>query len=160
MNNSLALPLNGPNGEAWITWGILAALFFFLVLASVIALWRASRAHIGGKLVFVQTQYPVNPVQVRRSGINDGTIDEGQGTVPPLTVRNKKASDSLLGHQITGFPEGEEQPIKSSSILASIVKQGRRGYVLGGCFVSLDSYETVSDMPVTQQKDTQRNEDV
>ena len=45
VNNVKALPLNGPNGEACFTWAILAALFLVLVLASIIALRRASRVH-------------------------------------------------------------------------------------------------------------------
>ena len=75
-------------------------------------------------------------VGVKRYGIQGSTIETGPGTVPPLTVRNKKKSDlfpmsidealarygppkgviytsrkksdSLLGHQITGSIEGEE----------------------------------------------------
>ena len=67
---------------------------------------------------------------------NDGcTIERGTGTVPPLTGRNKKKSDSLLGHQITGSREGEERQAANEQQS----KTGQGGYCLGG---------------VTQQKDT------
>jgi len=96
---------------------------------------------VGGKLVSIETQQPSNPVEVKRSGIQGCTIERGTGTVPPLTVRNKKKSDlfpmsidealarygppkgviytsrkksdSLLGHQITGSREGEERQAAS-----------------------------------------------
>ena len=82
--------------------------------------------------------YPLNeanPVGIKGSGTQGSTIDKGPGTVPPLTVRNKKKSDSLLGHQITGSREGEERQAANEQQS----KTGQGGYCLGG---------------VTQQKDT------
>jgi len=96
---------------------------------------KVTGTFVGGKLVSIETQQPSNPVEVKRSGIQGCTIERGTGTVPPLTVRNKKKSDSLLGHQITGSREGEERQAANEQQS----KTGQGGYCLGG---------------VTQQKDT------
>ena len=89
--------------------------------------------------------YPLNeanPVGIKGSGTQGSTIDKGPGTVPPLTVRNKKKSDSLLGHQITGSREGEERQAAN--------EEHQRSY--RGMRFGYGSRHKRN--PVTQQKDT------
>ena len=45
------------------------------------------------------------------------TIERGEETTPPVTPRNKKGSDSLLGHQITGFTASEGRQAAKETML-------------------------------------------
>lgn len=160
MNNTHALPFNGPNGEAWLVWGLLVALGLGLVVASVIALWRGSRVHkvtfdatkgldwgkvsgtfLNGKLVSVNYTVgeDIGKDKGKASEDNDvGSIDRGQDPTLPVPPEKQKGKDRLLGRGITTFAE-RQAAINERS------KTGQGGYCLGG---------------VTQQKDTQRNKDV
>ena len=89
-----ALPLNGPNGEAWIFWGVLAGLVLILGCTGLVILWRACRRSKGVKVTIVT---PSEILHEKTGGYRRMTIREGPGKSWPGSSIEGQAEPTLPG---------------------------------------------------------------
>jgi len=166
MNNVHALPLNGPNGEAWLLWGLLAALFFVLVAIAAVALWRASRVHKVGeyerkhnatirRLLSIGENMgePPIPSEAYMNRTPNGSIDPATPGFTPVTLCTMDEDNKVTFHELTPQEQAELFPSNCAGTLREDIGGTMREVVAVGPSSSIDRAQgpTLPVPPVKQK---------